>query len=168
MDFFTGQVVPMATTYAPKYMAACDGRQIPINQAAALYSLIGLTYGGSGGLFAVPNLQGRAPVGFGTGGSVLPLGALGGEESHALTTDEMPQHLHTVAAATIGNSVSGPADKLPGMADKLIYGPMPGSPTPLGGSPVGNAGGGAPHSNMQPTLAVTMAIMLSGIYPSRG
>jgi microcystin-dependent protein len=60
---------------------------------AALYAVIGLSYGNpGGGNFNLPDLRGRVPVGLGTHASV---DVLGDSEAAALA-NRTPRHKHTV------------------------------------------------------------------------
>src|SRR5215471_5879417 len=92
--------------FAPKGWAQCDGQLMPISQNTALFSLLGTTYGGNGtSNFALPNLQGCAPMqaGQGPGLSLRDLGELGGEQSVTLIQTEMPAHAHTAMAGAGSN-----------------------------------------------------------------
>jgi microcystin-dependent protein len=78
-------------------------RSLPISQNTALFSLLGTTYGGDGkSNFALPNLQGTAPMqaGQGPGLSVRDLGETGGETSVTLLTSEISSHSHTALGAS--------------------------------------------------------------------
>ena len=75
----------------------CHGQLLPISQNAALFSLLGTTYGGDGRTtFALPDLRGRvvAGEGHGPGLSDIRLGQTGGVEQVTLTTGQLPAHLH--------------------------------------------------------------------------
>jgi microcystin-dependent protein len=146
---------------------------MPISQNTALFSLLGTTYGGDGkSNFALPNLQGSAPLqqGQGPGLSLRDLGEIGGEQSVTLLQTEMPAHSHGVQAATSGGQ-PGPgnnawASGLKGTAAN--YAPSSG-PTNVQMSPVATSinGGNLPHNNMPPYLALTFIIALQGIFPPR-
>jgi microcystin-dependent protein len=102
MDPFIGEVRMFAGTFAPTGWALCNGQLMPISQNTALFSLLGTTYGGDGkSNFALPNLQGSAPLqqGQGPGLSLRDLGEVGGEQSVTLLQTEMPVHSHVVQAA---------------------------------------------------------------------
>ena len=85
---FLGEVDLFGFSFAPKGFAFCNGQLLPINQNAALFSLLGTTYGGNGVTnFALPNLQGRVAIhmGNGVGLSAYTEGQTGGTESNTLT-----------------------------------------------------------------------------------
>ena len=176
-DFFMGQVMMTGFGFAPKYFAACNGATLSISQNAALYSLLGIVYGGDGvNSFMLPDLRGRTPVGGGFSSQnnswqppALALGAIGGVETVSLTSDQNPPHSHGVMATSAmgadpyagGNQVLAQASS-PG----LLYGAAQ-NLTPLGGGPSSTAGSGAQHENMQPFSVINFNIALNGIYPSR-
>ena len=79
---FIGELKIVSFGFAPRGWAMANGQLLPINQNQALFSLLGTTYGGNGQTtFALPNMQGRTPMHFGTGpaGSVVQ-GEIAGEE----------------------------------------------------------------------------------------
>jgi microcystin-dependent protein len=165
-DPFIGEIRILPFGYAPRYWAQCNGQTLAINQNAALFSVLGTTYGGDGRTtFKLPNLQGCAPVHFGPN---YALGQTGGEANHTLTNAEAPAHTHQLSgtAATgdqnaIGNNVLGAT-----VAGKELYGPADNLLTIIPET-VTTAGGGQPHSNMQPYLVLNFCIALSGVYPSQ-
>ena len=93
---FLAEVKIVSFNFAPRGWAFCDGQILPINQNQSLYSLLGTTYGGDGRTsFALPDLRGRTPIHIGSSnGGNHTLGSKGGEEKHALSEAEMPQHTH--------------------------------------------------------------------------
>src|ERR671914_590633 len=69
------------------------------SQRTALFSLLGTAYGGNGkSNFALPDLQGRAPMhpGQGPGLSLHDLGESGGSETVTLLESEIPAHSHAL------------------------------------------------------------------------
>src|ERR1041385_5952172 len=95
---FLGQVEIYAFDFPPKGWAVCAGQLLPINQNQALFALLGTTYGGNGQTtFALPNLQGRVPIGIGLGAGLqnYVIGDAGGVESVTLAAANLPAHTHT-------------------------------------------------------------------------
>lgn len=76
------------------------GQQLSINQNTALYSLIGITYGGDGKTtFNLPDLRGKVIVGANT--TNYPAGKTGGQETVTLTVAQLPAHNFTIAAIPV-------------------------------------------------------------------
>ena len=48
MDEMIGIIKIFAGTYAPQGWMFCQGQELPVQQYAALYSILGTTYGGNG------------------------------------------------------------------------------------------------------------------------
>jgi microcystin-dependent protein len=166
---YLGEIRAVSFNFAPKGWALCNGQTMPINQYAALFSLLGTTYGGNGTTtFNLPNLQGRTPVHFGSGasGNQVSLGQVGGAESVTLNGNQSP-HTHLVAAQSSGGNSNTPSGNLPGASTSPVqaYGATPN--TPMNAAMVGPAGGSQPHNNIQPSLVVNYIIALTGIFPSR-
>lgn len=193
MESFIGQIMHVGFNFAPYGWSTCQGQTMQINQNAALFGVLGITFGGDGrNTFMLPNAQSRVLVGAGQGqglSSYSP-GEMGGNEQVALTSAQMPQHIHTIAAAGTlaavnnnapGVSVETPADGsmlgVPYDSDNAtitIYVPAgtSGSTTVnLGGvqlnGTTGVAGGSQPVGTLPPFLAVTTLICTAGIYPTR-
>ncbi|MCW2572782.1 MAG: Tail Collar domain protein [Frankiales bacterium] len=164
---FIGEIVLFAGTFAPRNWAFCDGQIMSIQQNAALFSILGTTYGGNGQTtFALPDLRGRVPLGprQGPGLSSYVLGEAGGEESHALTTSELPAHTHTAQLPVSSAEETTNRAERGSPAKGGVYGP----PDVAGpGVTVATAGSNVPHNNLQPHLALNYIICLFGIFPSR-
>jgi microcystin-dependent protein len=63
MEPFLGMVALFPYTFVPSGWASCEGQLLPISQNAALFSLLGTTFGGNGQTtFALPDLRGKAPL----------------------------------------------------------------------------------------------------------
>ena len=100
---FLAEIRTFSFNFAPKGWAMCNGQLLAINQNAALFSLLGTTYGGNGVTnFALPDLRSRTPIHWGQGPGLanVVLGQVGGEESHTLTLTELPAHNHSFTAST--------------------------------------------------------------------
>ena len=165
---FLAEIRIVGFNFAPRNWAFCDGQILPINQNQSLYSLLGTTYGGDGRTsFALPDLRGRTPIHVGaSNGTSHPEGQKGGEESHTLSANEMPQHDHTLQASSNTGTSPVPALRLLGrMANQAYH-----EPTNLAAmhpQTVANVGGGQGHETMQPWLALNFCIALQGLFPSR-
>ena len=176
MDPFVAEIRIFAGNFAPTGWAFCNGQLMPIGQNTALFSLLGTTYGGDGRTtFALPNLQGMAPLqaGQGPGLSLYDLGQSGGESAVTLTDAEMPSHRHTINALDSGGDQSNPANTIwakaaTGRQGVNIYTQNLNNPAGLNPLAFTAAGGSQPHNNMPPYLALTFIIALQGIYPPRG
>src|SRR5437899_1861427 len=110
---FVAEIRIFAGNFAPKGWALCNGQLMPISQNTALFSLLGTTYGGDGkSTFALPNLQGSAPMqaGQGPGLSLRDLGEIGGEQSVTLLQTEMPSHKHTANGSSSGGTLTSPSN----------------------------------------------------------
>jgi microcystin-dependent protein len=164
---FLAEVKMVSFNFPPKGWAFCNGQLLPINQNQALFALLGTTYGGNGQTtFALPDLQGRTPIHW---NNDFPLGAVGGEEAHTLTTAELAAHTHTVqAVGAAGNNASPTGRKLaqPPMGLGNTFGPA-GSAVALDTGSLTVTGGGQAHTNLMPYLTVNFVIALQGIFPSR-
>src|SRR6056297_1376109 len=117
---FIGQIQTFGFTFPPRGWAFCDGQLLPISQHAALFSLLGTTYGGDGRTtLALPDLRGRLPMHTGTGVGLSPrsLGARSGSERHTLTTNEMPAHSHDLRATSAVGDETSPVGAIPATAN---------------------------------------------------
>jgi microcystin-dependent protein len=160
---FLAEIRIMSFNFAPKGWALCNGQLLPINQNQALFSLLGTTYGGNGQTtFALPNLQGRAPIHFGAGHT---LGETGGEQSHTVSMAELPVHTHIVNASSANGDQNFANGNVLAAAGNLYSGT--GNLTTLNASSITNVGGSQAHLNMQPFLTLNFCIALQGIFPSQ-
>src|ERR1700733_3142936 len=110
---FLGEIRIFSFNFAPKGWANCSGQTLAINQNQALFALLGTQYGGNGQTtFALPDLQGRVPIAFGSGpGGQVDIGEEGGVETVTLTTSQAPAHSH--AWAVMGAAGTADKEKLP-------------------------------------------------------
>jgi microcystin-dependent protein len=160
---FVGEIRAFGMNYAPRGWAMCNGQLLMINQNQALYSILGNTYGGDGRTtFALPDLRGRVPV---HAGNSISYGQSAGEESHALTVNEMPPHIHTISASSGPASDKAPANKVWAKTDESNFAAAPNNT--MSTAALTNAGESRPHNNMQPYNTINFCIALQGIYPSR-
>jgi microcystin-dependent protein len=171
MDPFLAEIRIFPFNFAPKGWAFCDGQILPLSQNTALFSLLGTTYGGDGrSNFALPNLQGNAPMhpGQGPGLSLHDLGETGGSDTVTLLESEIPSHAHNWNASNQDGTVQGPALQLTagGVGGITPYA-APSAMTAMSAQMIAPAGGDQPHNNMQPYLTLNFCIALQGVYPPR-
>jgi microcystin-dependent protein len=183
---FLGQIEIFGFPFAPKTWVQCRGQLLPIQQYQALFALLGTSYGGNGvSTFGLPDLQGRVPLGVGQDPSrgQWTVGQIGGSESVALTTAQIPAHNHQIMAAsnaTITSNANIPSNNV-GLgqttavnasgttlsAPAYASGSVTSNYVPLGGSAISTGGASQPHENRMPSLVVNACISLAGIFPSR-
>jgi len=170
-DSFVGEVRIFSFNWVPKDWLLCDGSVLPINQYQALFSLLGVTYGGNGSsTFALPDLRGRTWFG-GSYAGTYKFGTALGAETVKLDSTTTPTHNHVVTAvgtaASTYNANKGGALYAEAPAGTNIYASASGAPQPLNPAAVGPSGAAAAHNNMQPSAVVNFCICTVGLYPSR-
>ncbi|WP_049622061.1 phage tail protein [Frateuria defendens] len=171
---FLGEIQLFAFNFAPRQWAQCQGQLMPLNQYTALFSLLGNIFGGDGQHnFALPNFSGSAACAQGQGNGLTPrtVGESFGSESVTLLGNQMPSHTH--GARVYNQRDTSKRHGIPAAGDAVV---APATLQPfVAASPdtafppnvVGASGGGLPHENRQPYLAVNFCIALAGAYPSR-
>jgi microcystin-dependent protein len=172
MDPFLGQMLLVGFNFAPVNYFQAQGQILPISQFTALFALLGVTFGGNGtSNFQLPNLTGNAAIGVGqsSSGTSYSPGETGGEEYVTLNQNHLPPHTHiatgdlaaannnspiahALAKPTSGNIYSSTASSTAKMSDQAL--------TPF-------TGGGTPHPNMMPFLALNWIIAYNGVFPQR-
>jgi microcystin-dependent protein len=177
MEPFIGEIKLFAGNFAPNGWAFCNGQILSIAQNTALFSLLGTMYGGNGQTtFALPDLRGRAPIGFGQGPGLpnVNQGEISGSPTHTLTQNEMPAHNHTTTTRVNVNSDEGESRSPVGryLAPSSSGSVYAGSAdqqmnTNATQVTVNTSGGNQPFSIMQPYLGLNYIIAIEGIYPSR-
>jgi len=173
-DPFVAEIRIFPFNFAPKGWAFCDGQLLPLSQNTALFSLLGTTYGGDGkSNFALPNMQGNAPMhpGQGPGLSLHDLGETGGSQTVTLLDSEMPSHPHFMRAHNADQAdhqTPGPNTVLAQSANGSAYQDNT-TQNMVNLNPVilAPAGGDQPHNNMQPYLTFYFNIALQGVFPAR-
>jgi len=174
---FVAEIRIFACNFAPTGWAQCNGQLLPISQNTALFSLLGTYYGGNGqSTFALPNLQGSAPVHYGQGQGLSEyfLGQQSGVETITLLQSEMPFHTHAVQANPNDGNTDLPQNNIwanphTGRSDIRMYGPIvAGKQETMNFQAAGVAGGSLPHNNMPPYLVLNFCIAMQGVFPPRG
>jgi microcystin-dependent protein len=171
VDPFVAEIRIFPFNFAPRGWAWCDGQLLPLSQNTALFSLLGTTYGGNGkSNFALPDLQGRAPMhpGQGPGLSLHDLGETGGEESVSLLQSEIPSHPHTFSGNNALGDSPQPSPNVSVARNANSYQQTTNTNLVLmNANSLPPAGGSQPHNNMQPYLTFYFNIALQGVYPPR-
>ena len=177
---FIGEISLFAGNFAPRGWALCDGQLLAISQHAALFSILGTTYGGDGRTnFALPDLRGRSPVhaGDGAGLSDVRLGERGGAETSQLTVAELPAHAHEVRPKChddVGEERS-PNGNYPSQVNPRRHGQWgpelraydANGAELMGPTTSSMTGDGQPFTNRSPYLGLNYIIALTGLFPSR-
>jgi microcystin-dependent protein len=169
-DPFVAEIRIFPFNFAPTGWAWCDGQLLPLSQNTALFSLLGTTYGGDGkSNFALPDMQGRAPMhpGQGPGLSLHDLGETGGTETVSLLESEIPSHSHQLRASDSVADSSAPAGVL-ATSSKSAFETVNQNLVAMAPESLAPAGGDQPHNNMQPYLTLYFCIALQGVFPPRG
>ena len=174
-DYYTGEIRLFAGLFEPVGWCPCDGRLLSTSDYPALFALLGTVYGGNGTTnFALPNLLGRLPIGYGNMGgagiSTYALGQVGGTIAVTLTEAQIPLHSHSEVATTSAATSTSPGGNL--LADPSdsfnLYVPYS-STNPaftMAAAAIQPNGGGQSHNNVMPSIALRYIIALNGIFPT--
>jgi microcystin-dependent protein len=173
MDPFVAEIRIFPFNFPPKGWAFCDGQIMPISQNTALFSLLGTTYGGDGkSNFALPNMQGNAPMapGQGPGLSLHDLGETGGSDTITLVQSEMAMHSHQLLANAVAGDTNAPSPNvsLTRSHNATAYqSNTTQNIVQFSVQALTPTGGGQPHNNLMPYLTLNFCIALQGVYPPR-
>ncbi|WP_457318835.1 phage tail protein [Stenotrophomonas sp. P5_B8] len=174
-EFFIGQIMMAGFNFAPKYFAQCNGQLLPINQNQALFSLLGVQYGGNGvTTFGLPDMRGRTPVAYALSADgawqppAMQIGQQAGTENVTLLPTQLPAHGHqVVGVAAAGDNRNPTGRTFAGGGTTKLYAAQGGALVAQAPSSVAPAGSTQPHPNMQPYATLNFCIALQGIFPSR-
>lgn len=164
MESYLATIILFAGNFAPRGWFFCHGQLLSIRENAALFSLLGTTYGGDGmTTFALPDLRGRVPVGAGTGPGLTARtpGQAFGTETVTLLPSQLPAHAHgiPVELPPEGTSATPPVNAVVG------YTSTPAAMRGVVQSAV--VGNNQPVPITPPSLGLNYIICAEGIYPSR-
>lgn len=165
---YLGEIRLFGITFVPQGWASCDGQLLQIQDNPALYSLIGTQFGGNGvSTFGLPDLRGRVPVGL----QQYRQGTFLGSETVALVESEMGAHSHAFMASPGAGDKNSPGTQanrvLAVTSNQQNFYAQASASVELDAGIVSSVGSGAPHTNMQPFLALNFFISLQGEYPTR-
>jgi microcystin-dependent protein len=165
-----GEVRLFGFNWCPRGWAQAAGQLMAISSNTALFSLYGTNFGGDGRTtFGLPNLTGRAPVGFGSPPLGQPFAAVYGQPSVTLTVNQLPAHRHTLYGTKAVDQTTSPAGALlPTFNSGAIYSSnTAAADTPMKADAIGMTGSNQPVSTQSPALAMNWCVALQGIFPSR-
>jgi microcystin-dependent protein len=186
-DYFLGEIRPFACNFAPYGWQLCQGQILPIQQYAALFSILGTYYGGNGTTnFQLPNIQGSVLIGTGQlpGGGDYIVGETGGETGISIGINTMPAHAHTFNGGLNTGALEKTSDTNIPVANVSFLSNIFAKPAG-GGNQAGNlftktsvntqmnpallttTGGNLPHANQQPYLVINYCIAINGEFPRR-
>jgi len=182
MEPYLGEIMLFAGNFAPVGWASCNGQLLPISNNEALYTLIGITYGGDGiQTFGIPDLRGRIPTHSGQGVNLTNVvqGTKYGTVENLLNSTQLPSHTHLGATGTVKIAASSGTDEdsespidsylrsTPGTSTyaSTADGVMGNSPFTVNTSATPPATATVP--NIQPTIAMNYCIATVGIFPSQ-
>lgn len=153
-----GMIVPYAGSTAPDGWLLCDGSAVSTTTYSNLYNVIGITYGGSGSNFNLPDLRGRVPIGVSPSHT---LASSGGAETHTLTVEEIPEHNHLLGGRQTGgynaNNINNAIFAGGSTAQNIFRSDM--EPNVYSkNTAITNTGGDQAHNNMQPYLTLNYII----------
>lgn len=138
-DYYLGEIRMFTFPFAPDGWMNCNGSQLLIMQNQALFSLLGIQFGGDGRTtFNIPDLRSRTLVGTmapfsgsaDTNTNRIPQsvqGKTGGSDAVSIPANALPQHTHQVVAnnAAANQIYTGPA---PGGSGTQNFPSKPGLP----------------------------------------
>lgn len=148
-----GTIIPYASETLPEGYMICDGRALSRSEYSKLFQAIGTFFGAGDGstTFNIPNLKGKVPVGLnGNDTAFDTLGETGGEKTHTLTVQEMPEHSHSLNTGATA-MVNGGNNDMAQTSGSRTYDYLR----------VGNTGGGQAHNNLQPYITLYYIIKVS-------
>ena len=169
MEVFIGTILPFGFNFAPVNWAQCNGQLLSISQNAALFSLLGTTYGGDGISnlrapgYPRPHLRRAWETGPGLPNYVI--GQLGGQENASLLQSNIPQHTHQLVANAGLGTTDAPAAAVPAAGGSYT---ASGDGTQMVATSVNPSGSSIPVPTLPPYLVVNWCIALTGIFPSQG
>lgn len=170
-DPYLGEIELFGFGFAPHNYAFCAGQTIAIQQNAALFSLLGVNFGGNGTTtYMLPNLVSRFAGGNGSGPGLSPrhIGDTDGAQAVSLTTQEIPPHSHTMQEylPDSGLVVTPTQNSAIGYINQGSIFASAAANATMNAAAISIAGGSVPHPNVQPFVGLNYSIALVGQFPS--
>jgi microcystin-dependent protein len=170
MNPFVAEIRIFPFSIVPTGWALCNGQLLPISQNTALFALLGTFYGGDGkSTFALPDLQGSAPMFWGQGSGLSDrfLGEQTGSETVTLLQSEIPFHTHTLQAFVVPGDLKEPqaGAVLTRNSNGAVFNSSVSNLVTMAPQALTPAGGSLPHNNMMPSVTFSFCIALQGVFP---
>ncbi len=152
-----GTIVAFAGDSVPNGWLYCNGGSLFQVKYPELYAAIGTKYGGGNGKFNLPDLRARTIFGSDArDGDFNSLGKTGGSKTHTLTVDEMPSHSHLIDGSVYADKPSSPQTWTNKQSSGSNWFTQISNVS--GGVRTVNDGGGQPHNNLPPYIAMNYII----------
>jgi len=169
-DPFIAQIVMFGGNFAPRGWAFCDGQLLPIAQNTALFSLLGITFGGDGRVtFGLPDLRGRDAIHPGTGPGLptVNLGHKGGTHNVTLNANNIPSHTHKQRGNSGAPVETNPENGFCANSAQITNGELYAASGNVDMGATTATGAGQSFTVTEPFLGINHIIALQGIFPSR-
>jgi len=142
-----GQIIMYTNDTLPAFTLPCDGGTYAREDYPLLYAALATPYIVDEDTFTTPDMASRSPIGDGAGAglSTYTINEQAGEETHTLSSGEMPAHSHGLFQ-TDGLALA--PGELPVLVPFLVA---------LGSTD--SAGGGGAHNTIHPVTAVQFAVV---------
>lgn len=152
-----GSIVIWGSEDIPENYLKCEGQILSREEYASLFNVIGTTFGDGDGTttFALPDMRNYVIVGMSDDTDINAIGKKYGEKEVTLSINQMPTHRHEEYGTTANSSSSY---KTPIIANAYSPGAT--------GHYTSFSGGGQPHNNMQPSMAMVFIIKAYEITPA--
>jgi microcystin-dependent protein len=178
MEEMMGVIKLFAGNFPPRNFMYCNGALLSIAQNSALFSILGTTYGGDGvSTFALPNLNGRYPIGAGNASTgSYTLGEMAGSPQTTILPTNLPSINSQLKVANANaNSATPSSSSSIAITGTTVGRDFTAVPSYVNGDPdtvinpksVFFQGQNLPVNNMPPYLGLNYIICVAGIFPSR-
>lgn len=148
-EYPVGRIIIVAHNNPIMGCLECNGQYVSKASYKSLFEIIGNSFGETNTSFALPDLNGRAPV---QADSKRPLGTVEGSETVQLQGEHLPPHTHQVRVLDVAADQADPSDHnlASGSArGTKFYAPVSDKRV-LNSEMIGSTGMAQEHINMQP------------------
>ena len=152
-----GSIVIWGSEDIPENYLKCEGQILSREEYASLFNVIGTTFGEGDGTttFALPDMRNYVVVGMSDDTDINAIGKKYGEKEVTLTVDHIPPHNHSLTAHGSDGTGNMVSQSIGNGGSRVVASWV-----------IGNTGGGQPHNNMQPSIAMVFIIKAYEITPA--